>query len=250
MPPKITIKSLPHAELHYRILTHLDLGADAANIYRSRRRTPTWASELLEVYQRAPGRLTLQVLPLWARDLDEELDLLRPGALESLDDDAGRRLATLFAERLRAEEATLPSPTPNPPTPDWLETLTDCRQHLWSELDEDCPPLRIVDVPALRCGQWTHGRATGRAERTVAVSLDAGRAAFVQILHEEIHPVTDPVVRASFDNIRQDTRQGSAGYGLHSELERTAVEVGQALIEARAPEFVDDYCRWRERFST
>ncbi len=244
----ITLHYLPHVERHYRILSHLDLGADAANIYRRRARTPEWTGELLEAYRAAPGRLTLQVLPLWADDLEEELELLRPGRVDALADEAGRRLTALFADRLRSERRLLNSSSKQPAPPEWLDTLADCRRHLWSKLDEDCPPLSIIDVPSLACGDWSHGRAIGKPGRIVAVSFDAGRAAFVQVLHEEIHPVSDPVVRARFADLDRDTRAGTEGYRLHQELERMAIEVGEALVKARAPEFDEDYRRWRQRF--
>lgn len=246
----ISVEFRPHVELHYRILSRLGLGEDAADLFRPRGQTPGWAGELLEAYRDAPGRLMLQVLPLVAADIHEELQLLEPGTLAAFADPAGRRLVELFAEILEVEAARELPVSTRPDRPSWCDTLAECRDHLWSRLDDGCPPLCIVDAPALADGEFTHGRATKTPQqRVVAVSLDAGRMAFVQVLHEEIHPVTDPVVERQSQEARRDTAPGSDGFELHRRLEQMAVEVGEALVEARAAEFLDDYRRWMRRYA-
>jgi hypothetical protein len=41
----------------------------------------------------------------------------------------------------------------------------------------------------------------------------------------------------------------SAGFTLHRELERAAIEVGDALIAARTPQWSPAYASWRARFA-
>lgn len=246
--PSIATEYRPHVQLYYRVLSHLDLGDDAADLCRYGDVEPERTDELASAYRAAPGRLILQAAPLLADDLEETLELLRGGRLHD-DHDADRRLANLVAEILETEASRRSLPSHVPREVDWLERLDDCRRHLWSRLDGPCPPLRIFDVPALADGTWTNGRGTSTGdERVVSVSLHAGPNAFVQVLHEEIHPVTDPVIRAQSGAARRDTRVGSHGYELHRQLERMAVEVGEALIETRAPGYADAYDRWRRRF--
>ena len=60
--------------------------------------------------------------------------------------------------------------------------------------------------------------------------------------------VTDPVVRGTTPASTQDTRAGTPGHALHAALEHAAIEVGTALIDARAPEWSPAYVRWRGRF--
>ena len=71
-----------------------------------------------------------------------------------------------------------------------------------------------------------------------------------QVLHEETHVVTDPIVCAQWpaDGPARDTAVGSAGYERHRALETAAVEVGEAVIAARAPRWLDAYRRWRGRY--
>jgi hypothetical protein len=106
------------------------------------------------------------------------------------------------------------------------------------------PPLRILDCPAL----GRAGRATSHAgERIVAVSLATAHPhPLLQVLHEDIHPITDPLFAA--EHIRgRDTRSGTAGHAMHHQLELAAIEVGEALVAARAPELHEAYRAWRAR---
>ncbi len=245
----ICLEFRPHVELHYRILSQIDLGDNAANLFRGETQPPRWAEELQRLYRRAPGRLMLQVVALIAEDLDVLLQLLEPGQFDAFDDADSRRLARRFSEILQREEERWLPEAVSSPLPGWLDVLAQCRRHLWSQLDADCPPLRIIDVPSLADGEWTHGRATTvGGERVVAVSLDVGEAAFVQLLHEEIHPVTDPVVRQQFGDRVRGTAPGDEGYEIHREIEGVAVEVGRALVEERAPQFRELYRRWERRY--
>ena len=127
---------------------------------------------------------------------------------------------------------------------DFAEPLDVLRRALWEQ--HDTPALTVLDCPALglagRGASDLHGRV-------VAVSLAAPIDHLLcQILHEEIHAVTDPVIRESLPRTPQDTRTGTAGHALHAALEHAAIEVGEALILARAPEWMAAYARWRGRF--
>jgi hypothetical protein len=125
-----------------------------------------------------------------------------------------------------------------------LEPLATLRTALYERVGEP-PPLLILDCPALRLA----GRAATRdGTRVIAVSLaqDPGHV-LCQTIHEEIHAVTDPVVRSGRSGL-QDTRADSPGFALHRDLEHAAIEVGDALIAARTPQWSAAYARWRARF--
>ena len=252
--PSIEILRPLHAQLHYHVLAHLDLGRDAANLHDPRLPWRWWARPLLGVYRAAPGRLLLQGLPLWCDSLDGLLQMLEGPRLDrQLGDEAGRLLRKRFARALRRERRTVerrqgPGTAPGP----LLEDLRRLRSALYEDTGQPAPPLQILDCPALGTpGGWSHGRAgTVGGRRVVAVSLEVDwQRALVQILHEEIHPVTDPAVRARFRDLEQDTRADSEGYALHAALERENVAHGQRLLERHAPELLDCYGAWRARYS-
>jgi hypothetical protein len=129
---------------------------------------------------------------------------------------------------------------------DLEQVLGRLRGALWERRDEPPPLLRVWDCPAL----GPHGRATFRnGERIVAVSVARPRdQVLCQILHEETHVITDPLVTAERAGSDRDTRFGTPGHALHVALEQAAVSVLQAVLEARAPQYVDAYARWRARF--
>ena len=235
--------------LVFHVLAHLDLGRDAASIYDETLPEREWVAGLREAYAAAPGRLQVQVLGLRHREGLEALCELPPPGLR---DDAGQRLLEHLldamasereefveawianereAERRRAEVAARIA-----------EPLDVLRRALWEQHGEP-PPLTVLDCPALglagRGASDSHGRI-------VAVSLGAPVDHLLcQILHEEIHPVTDPMIREERPRLAQDTRTGTTGHALHATLEHTAIEVGEALILARAPEWTTAYARWR-----
>lgn len=227
----------------YAVLAHLDLGADAANLYDPTLPDQVWVQPLLEAYRAAPGRLMLHGVGLLAQTgLRARLREAPPVGLR---DPQGRRLCSLAAEAMETladvplRYASVPETIVAP-----LQTLRDA---LW-EREGRAPPLCVADCPAL-------GRA-GRAVatdvgRVVAVSLaEPADHVLCQVLHEETHAVTDPVVRGSWGagGPARDTAAGSAGFARHRALETAAIEVGEALIQARAPRWADAYARWRARF--
>lgn len=237
--------------LAYRLLSHLDLGADAANVYDPSRPERPWVAGLAAAYQAAPGRLALQVHAMAYDDIDAWLTDLAESPPRSLSDDAGQRLIAAVQQAAAAER--------DPFAAGWDRaeqrlaeisaslgpSLQRLRERLW-EAQGDPPPLTVLDCPALGpCGRAT---AAGGA-RLVAVSLSQPRDhVLCQILHEEIHPLTDPIVRAEWDDeAAQDTRLGTAGAALHQRLESVAVAATEAFLQARAPELMTDFRRWQAR---
>lgn len=238
--------------LVFHVLAHLDLGRDAASIFDETLPERAWVAELREAYGKAPGRLQVHAVGLRHR---EGLEGLRGEPPAGLRDAAGRRLIERLLEAMEREregfvagwiasgseaEARMREVADRIGAP--LDVL---RRALWEQLGEP-PPLTVLDCPALGLA----GRGTGdRSGRVVAVSLAAPIDHLLcQILHEEIHPVTDPVVREAMPAASQDTRTGTPGRALHAALEHAAIEVGEALILARAPEHFAAYARWRDRF--
>ncbi len=236
--------------LCFHILSHLDLGADAANLYRPGLPTPDWIAPLAAAYQASPGRLLVQVHALAYDDIDAWTADLAAAPPAPLRDDAGRALiaallAAVSAERdaflagwqdgdadtrLAAVSAALSAP------------LQRLRERLWEQTGA-APPLTVLDCPAL----GRSGRATGAGgARLVAVSLEQPRDhVLCQVLHEEIHPLTDPLVRE--DRSGRDTRAGTPGAALHAELESVVLAATEAFLSARAPELMADFVRWKRR---
>lgn len=237
--------------LVFHVLAHLELGRDAASIYDETLPERAWVAGLREAYEAAPGRLHVQGLGLRHR---EGLERLRDAPPPGLRDAAGRRLLERLLDASASEREAFVSA--------WAATereaearrdevaarigepLDVLRRALWEEHGEP-PPLTVLDCPALglagRGASDSHGRI-------VAVSLAAPIDHLLcQILHEEIHPITDPVIRESMPSFSQDTRAGTPGHALHAAIEHAAIEVGEALILARAPAWAEAYARWRER---
>ena len=249
-PESIAVEQRPHVELHYRVLSHLDLGKDAANLYDGRHPRRPWVEGLLANYRAAPGRLLLHIIPLLCTDLEGEFQLLRSNPPQALADEAGRRLCCCFADALQSEARRRLPAFEAIEAIDWLDDLIRCRALLYGPTGKSPPPLQIFDAPSLAAeGGWTHGRATvWRGRHYVAASLTKGRAAFVQVLHEEIHPVTDPPIRSEYAELTQDTRADSSGFELHCRLERRAIKIGATVIDEAAPQFGPLYSQWRQRF--
>ncbi|MGH1343449.1 MAG: hypothetical protein ACRBN8_17955 [Nannocystales bacterium] len=227
----------------YAVLARLDLGADAASLYDARLATGPWVESLLDAYQAAPKRLLLHGAPLVLSEEGRPLEVDIPPA--GLSDASGRRL---WAATLEGLEAIASEPLQYAEVPaEIIEPLGVLRAALWERVGPP-PPLTVVDCPALRRAgravQSTHGRLVGVSLAEPAEHL------LCQVLHEETHALTDPVVRQAWSaaGAGRDTSVGSPGYARHQALEAAAVEVGDALIAARAPQWSDAYRRWRARF--
>lgn len=238
--------------LLFHVLAHLELGRDAASLHDETLPEREWAPALQAAYAAAPGRLQLHALGLWHR---AGLEGLREAPPPGLRDRAGRVLLTCLLDAMASERAGFMR--------GWEASavqaearrvevaarltgpLTALRGVLWEALGEP-PPLTLLDCPALDLA----GRATSDAHgHVIAVSLAAPVDHLLcQILHEEVHPVTDPVVREALPGAVQDTRTGTPGHALHEAIEHAAIEVGEAVILERAPEWAEAYARWRRRF--
>jgi len=248
-----------HGELTYHVLAHLDLGADAASLFRPDLPARPWVRGLRDAYLGAPGRLAVHGLPLRSDDLDGVMRALEPGGSPLLGDEAGQVLAgrlaaALEAERVRVERRLQQTaPRAGARADEVLAflraPLTRLRQALWAGAG-DVPRLRILDCDALLRSGGTHGRGMALPGRqVVAVALAAPREQILcQVLHEETHAVTDPRVLSSAADAHRDTRAGSEGFDLHGRLERRAVDLGQELIRAHAPQHLESYRRWRSEY--
>lgn len=249
----VRFRRAPEAALAYHVLAHLPLGRDAASLHDETLPERPWVEALHRAYAAAPGRLHLQSLGL--RHPDGGLDALRQTPPPGLRDEPGRESLRRFLDamddererfidgwngaageteaRVREVDGRLQEP------------LRRLRAALW-EQQGPAPPLTVLDCPAL--GLAGRGGAT-RDERRVAVNLAAPiEHLLCQILHEEVHAVTDPVVREGLPPVGQDTRSGTPGHATHAALEHAAIEVGEALVSARAPEWSPAYAQWRARF--
>lgn len=227
----------------YAVLARLNLGADAASIFDAGLPGGSWVQPLLDAYRAAPGRLVLHAVPLLgAGGVRTVLEDEPPRGLQ---DPPGRRLCAAALEALDATAAEAVSYAATPV--EIVEPLQTLRTALWERVGPP-PSLTIADCPAL----GRAGRAAAAAQgRVVAVSLaESPEHVLCQALHEETHAVTDPLVRQSWTSAgaRRDTAVGSQGYARHQALETAAVEVGDALIAARAPAWSGAYRRWRARF--
>lgn len=230
------------------VLAHLDLGMDAASTHDPALPSRPWVAPLLRAYRGAPGHLRVQVLGLAQREPDALIRELRFDPPMGLGDPAGRRLCGALADALESEEpgfrATWDPRAPALPAV-VVERLARLRAQLWSARGRGAPPLRVLDVPAL----GGSGRATVvGGERRVAVSLgEPTEHVLCQILHEEVHEITDPLVLGERREAARDTRRDGPGWSLHAELESTAVQATEALLGAISPELLPAFHRWQAR---
>lgn len=255
MSSSLELVRVASVALAYHVLAHLDLGRDAASLFDPRLPDRPWCRRMLQAYFAAPGRLVMHALPLLHSDDLEEV--LREGAPQRLRDADDRALARLFAEAMDAEREGFLSAFEASAADDASRVeavqqgigseLGCLRRALW-ERQGEAPPLRVYDCRAL--GLAGRGASTTQG-RAVAVSLAAPvEHILCQVLHEEVHAITDPAVRMGMGGHPRDTRAGSPGHAIHQALEQAAIEVGAALIEARAPAWSAAYGRWRDRFSS
>ena len=241
------------AALSYELLAHLDLGADAANLYDPGRPRKPWVPQLLDAYQAAPGRLALHFVGLYGGDVGDLLARLRGGRVLPLNDAPGRHLADAFAAAVEFErepyERAFVKDAPGHATrvravASLATPLAAVRAALWSRVGEEPPPLSVLDCPAL--SHRGRGMTFRDGTRAIATSLaEAPEHLFCQILHEETHPVSD---RSSGPTPDRDTRAGTPGHDDHLRLEAAAVALGAAVVDEAVPAWRDAYERWRTRY--
>jgi len=237
-------------------LRHLDLGRDAASLWRplsEGQEEAVWAGPLVRLYREAPAdeRIGVQVAPLQVEGLDPLLALLRAQATpltETLADlllveepavwSQWRAEDAAFEARLVEVEAALCGP------------LQRLRAALWARAEGRLPPLQVWDAAPL----GPHGRALALDGcRRCAVSLAQPlEHVFCQIFHEETHAVADPETWARWRQQGRheatrggrDTHTGGEGYGLHREIEQHAIAVGAEVIAEALPAWMPAYERW------
>ena len=221
----MTFEAAFHVELQYYVLSHLDLGRDAASIYRAPGDTrPAWWPAARAGYD----------------GLAAQVRALRVPSLDALCDAS----PSPWAAALQAAKAEPEWPPPERDLTRIEAPLVRIHAALWALSDRAPPPLRVFDAPSL----GVHGRATrlGSAQ-VVAVSLEDPAHALCQIAHEACHAVTDPAVVARVGTDR-DTRPGRAGYAVHRAVEAVAVEVVRDVVREVAPGWSDTYDSWCARF--
>jgi radical SAM superfamily enzyme YgiQ (UPF0313 family)/protein-L-isoaspartate O-methyltransferase len=238
--------------LCFQVLSHLDLGVDAANLYDPSRPDAPWVAELARAYQAASGRLHIHMHALPFDDVDAWLWELEASPPPALQDDAGLALIAALAAAVRAEALAFlatwdPAPSQLTAVASRLvPSLQRLRERLYAATRKTPPPLLVLDCPGL--GRHARARTTGGA-RLVACSLAEPEGhVLMQLLHEETHPLTDPLVRAHLaDAPERDTRVGTPGHAVHQELESVAVAATGAFLTARAAELVHDFEQWKAR---
>jgi radical SAM superfamily enzyme YgiQ (UPF0313 family)/protein-L-isoaspartate O-methyltransferase len=250
-PPAVAFEVRQAPALLYRVLSWLDLGQDAASLHDPTCPLRPWVAPLRTAWDKAPRRLHLQVLGLRFHDPQRLIHALRQRPPSPLRGEADLALARTLADALEAELPAFSLAWQARDSSARIEALrailgpalAELRDLLWAAQDRDPPPLRIIHCPGLgRAGRAT----TYDGERLVGVSLDQpDDHVLMQVLHEEVHPVTDPVVLAEWDGAAaRDTRAGSPGHSLHQRLEAVAIGATQALIQARAPRWLPAFEEW------
>lgn len=228
-PETVRVVRAEGPALLFATLAQVDVGPDVAAVGPGGSDAP-WARRIAAAWGEG-DRLGVQMLGLVHERVHDLLQALRGG-------DALWQAVADGMEALRPGFA----PTWTASTP-WVEELQRLRAALYAPTGRKAPPLVVLDVPAL----GRKGRATAhRGVRRVATSLsEPADHVLMQIFHEEIHPVTDPVVLSELgDAPSRDTRPGTEGFAVHQQLEATAVAASRAFLTARAPEHVEAFEAW------
>jgi hypothetical protein len=249
----ISFERVFHVELHYYILSCLDLGRDAASIFSNPKSPPAWSKTLLESYTLArPKALELQFTPLLTADLNALLTTLRleqsplfAQFADILELEAPAQWQ-LWQQRQTAAESRI----------DFIsaqisEPLHKLRHALFALAHTvPTPPLQILDTISL----GRHARGLGLAQRRYcAISLNSPPPHILcQIFHEETHAISDPIIVAQYrypdGSFPRDTHIDTPGYTLHQALEKNAILLGQQLISDHAPEWLPSYRAWQKPF--
>lgn len=238
----ITFTWSEEVALHYYVLAHLDLGRDSANLFDATLPKKDWISDLQKAYENAPNRLFAQVPPIGMPSKLAGASREDKILAESLEQ-AKKLEAKSFAKFVQVQKdpvqvCAVAARSLGPP-------LKILRAALWeTQKDRAIPLLHVYHCPSLgRSGRGAWDKST----RIVAVSLNTSiDYALCQIFHEEVHTISDALIQDKFPNVRHDTRIDSRGAELHQALEIAAVELGQAIIEARMPTLIPAYQGWRQ----
>jgi len=229
----ITVERPLGAWLWYHVLSHVNLGRDAANLWVPHRAPPWWVEDV-----ELPLHPMAQFEPLFCSDfehLEQQCGTLAMGfSLEAVAVAAEWTADEPAARHARFETEVVPE-------------LRQARVALWGG---QAPPLAVLDVPALR----GHARAATRADgtRVVATSLaEPSEHLLCQVLHEEMHPHTDPIVLQALGPTlsQRETQVGTAGWVLHQALETAAIEGGRQIIARVLPHRIEAYARWCARLT-
>lgn len=231
---KIELARSACASLAYEVLSALDLGRDAANLYQRKLLRPSWAAKLERAYiESGPERTAIQFAGLRF----DNIDLLFEHAARR-----GSELWTYYAGALESERASLEQRLTASRAKDEarialareqiIDRLELLRAELWKPRPP--PPLTVLHVPALRRA----GRGlVAKSGHRVAVSLDeAWDHVWCQIFHEELHPIAD---RELGPMGARDTRGDE-----HLLIEANAVDRGEELIRRILPDALPAYERW------
>jgi hypothetical protein len=237
-----------HSALCYFVLSHLDLGPDAASLYRPRATQPRWSADLLAAYCAAPGRLGVHFAPLRVSDIialfgwlerppaqmatpaDRALCDALYGALECEAGDFEERWRQTCASDTRCAEVT-----------DALGGLDRAMQALWARRGQRPPVLSVWDAPEL--GARGRGWMTPGHQRVATSLSEPIEHVLCQVLHEAIHPVSDLEV-GLVGRAARETHTAAQGYDTHRAIEVAAVTLGAELIADHAPTLRRAYARW------
>ena len=228
----------------FKVLSMLRLTDDAANINSVDADSPSWLPLLERAYHKADGRLALQGLPLQFPELIDLIAALDkpPNALRNPE---GMRLCSMFKTAvLSVDVKKIES---SKPSLDLIfNDIMPLRAHLYQQINHNMPRLVVYDVPEL----GNSARAISlNGERRIALSTEQSTAHIrMQLLHEEIHPITDPMVLNGNKLDARSTRVCDEGYEIHLTLENTVLNVTEALLSQLRPDLLDDFYGWRQPF--
>jgi hypothetical protein len=248
-PPEIRVHALFRVALRYHALSLVDLRGDDSSLFRasyaaSWRRTLARAgvpraeldrrlAEAHVVLSTRPHRLGLHVEPLVDPDLGLDTGPLAP-------------LESLLAGSYRTS------------WDDAADAIAACTSSFRAHVAARAPllaPLRTAGIDRLHVHVCPALAGAGRATRVregyaVAVPLpeddEARTDAFLQLVHECCHPLTDDVVAPFLPAAGPDTARSSAGYAAHALREDAALVVGCHWLDD-LPEHAA-YLRWVARF--
>lgn len=252
--PEIQFLNWPAPALLFHVLSHLNLGKDAASLYNPEQTVKDWVSPLQQAYADAPGRLHLHALALNVQAIPKLKARLQFSQIGGLDDDSGMRLRRALLRAIEVEEdAFLRRWNDDSAQSTWSKSmnahvgpaLLQLRATLWEQQGKSPPPLRVLHCPDL--GPRARATAIGGMRWVATSLLESPEHVLLQVLHEEMHPLTDPVVMSDWAGPQRDTRSGTDGYSLHQQLESVAIGATQAVLEAWAPEHLPAFERWLER---